>query len=490
MLRHTLVYGQQLLLTLELAWSSNVPQQVRLVAPYGDMAILNQSFRGNWGVLPEIRVRHVICHAATQRVVQSFLLGWSSCPVVVAKHVVAYGQTNAIVACWQFPYWLATSLASSLVAGYDLLERNPVRRICRLPWALPENLCVQSVLNSPELVWNAQTIGIVKATLSCDEDSPVWIARIEIAAINDFALMQIGDPVTLNLGLESFAFIVDGKTFSRASAVDQQCEITAVSPVALLDAPFTGTIQVHETAAIPARTAVESLIGAVDWQLPEWIIPTDRLQVEGATPLVVARHVVAAIGGIVESHVDGSVLCRRRHPVSLPQYEVADVAHRLGDGDVMASGAQVLPQRGYNRVTIANEEAVGRAADDRIESIPDPDNPWQRTVRAYLAAARTMKLTHTGNPHTVIGALGKVTRTETETVEFVAGQASVRYPVDRIVSRVWRHADLGMLSIDRNNLTSSIAGYSLLKITYTTTSLNWRVRLNADEDVQFVLVDV
>jgi len=489
-LRHTLVYGQQILLQLESVWSSNVPQRTRLVAAYGDTAVLRQSFRSDWGVRPEIRIRHVICHEAAQLISQSLRLRWATCTIIVGRHVSCYGQTDAIIARWQSPYWLTTSIAKRQVAGYHLLEHNPVQRNGHLPWALLENLSVQSVMNSPELVWSDRTIRIVKATLSCDEDSPVWIARIEIATINDFALMQIGDPVTLTLGLESFAFIIDGKTFSRTSAVDQQCEITAVSPVALRDAPLTGAIQLHQTAAIPARAAVESLIGAVDWLLPEWTIPTDRLRVDGATPLVAARHIVAAIGGIVESHADGAVLCRRRHPVSLPQYGVADVAHRFGDSDVIASGSQVAKQRGYKRVTLANEEAAGSAADDRIESIADPDNPWRRTVRAYLAANRPAALTHTGNPHTIIGALGKVTRRETETVEFVAGQASVRYPVTRIVSALWRHADLGAISIDGANLTSSIPGYSLLVITYTTTSLDWRVRLDADEDVQFVLVDI
>jgi hypothetical protein len=33
------------------------------------------------------------------------------------------------------------------------------------------------------------------------------------------------------------------------------------------------------------------------------------------------------------------------------------------------------------------------------------------------------------------------------------------------------------------------AGYSLLRFTYTTTSIDWRVALARDEEVQFVLID-
>ncbi|MBI5920920.1 MAG: hypothetical protein HY847_04625 [Betaproteobacteria bacterium] len=602
LLRHTLPYGQQILLKLEVAWSYTQLQQARLVAPYGDTIGLARSVRCVWATNPELRTRHLLPYGEPSAVAKSIQLPWGACRAIVVRHasryasmgvitrsvqvgwgassivatrhtsgygetnsvaqvlrcswatslVVAarltshYGETNGVVqvnrSAWNFSsaigvrqigrysetipvaqtlqctwqastsvaiahasyygetdpitarllseYWLTTSVATSLETRYHLLERNPVQRTCRLPWALVEDLSIQSVWNTPELVWNGRTIRILKATLSCDEDSPVWIARIEIAAVENFALMQIGDALSLTVGLESFAFIIDGKTFSRASIVDRQCEITAVSPLALYDAPFTGAIQIHETAAISARAAVESLIGGVDWHLPEWTIPADRLRVDGATPLAAARNIVAAIGGVVESYPDGSVLCRRRHPVSVPQYGLANLSHSLLDADVIESRAQVSPQRGYNRITIANEESAGRTNDDRIESITDPDNPWQRTVRAYLATPRTALLTHTGNPGTIIGTLGKVTRTEIETVEFVAGQASVRYPITRIVSATWRHADLGAITVDQNNLSSSVPGYSLLVITYTTTSLDWHVHLDADEDVQFVLVDV
>ncbi|MDO9189986.1 MAG: hypothetical protein Q7U24_08950, partial [Sulfurimicrobium sp.] len=109
--------------------------------------------------------------------------------------------------------------------------------------------------------------------------------------------------------------------------------------------------------------------------------------------------------------------------------------------------------------------------------------------RAYLATTRPVVLTHTGHTATVIASLGEVTRTETETVEFVEGRTSTRYPVAAIVSAIWQHTDLGTVIADGQNLVAATAGYSLLAVTYTTTSLDWRVALSIDEEVQFVLVD-
>jgi hypothetical protein len=283
--------------------------------------------------------------------------------------------------------------------------------------------------------------------------------------------------------------VVDGKTLSRTSVAEQRMELTAVSPVALLDAPFAGTIRYYEAGAASARAAVEFLIGSVDWSLPDWIIPAGRLMLEGATPLAAARNIVAAIGGIVESNPDGTVVCRRRHSVSIPQYGQAVVAHSLFDADVMSAQAQIAPTRGFNRVTIANEEGSAGASADRIEYVADADDAYRGMVRVYLATTRAVVLAHTGHPSTVIASLGAVTRTETETVEFIEGQASTRYPVTAIVNLAWQHTGLGDVTAAGQALTAATSGYSLLRITYTTTSLDWRVALPIGEEVQFVLVD-
>jgi hypothetical protein len=419
---------------------------------------------------------------------RSILVAWGDVHQTKARHVIPYTDLGACRKSMRAAYWLTQQVAASQVLGYDVTNFDPVAKRLTASWSILDDARLQAVVNSPELVWHDQRIRIVEATLSCDEESPVWIARVEIAAITDFAAIGIGDTITLALGLEIFVLVVDGKTLSRASVAEQRMELTAVSPVALLDAPFAGTIRYYEAGAISARAAVEFLIGPVDWSLPDWIIPTGRLMLEGATPLAAARNIVAAIGGIVESNPDGSVLCRRRHPVSIPQYGTATVAHSLFDADVMSAQAQIAPMRGYNRVTIANEEGGAGASADRIEYVADADDAYRGTVRAYLASTRAVVLAHTGHPSTVIASLGAVTRTEIETVEFIEGRTSTRYPVAAIVNLAWQHTGLGDVTAAGQTLTAATSGYSLLRITYTTTSLDWRVALPIDEEVQFVLV--
>ena len=448
---------------------------------------LAQSHQFPYGLRLERRCRHPYGDMRQHR--RKMSTPWGDVPQAKARHVSRYTDLGISRKSMRAAYWLTQAVAARQVLGYDVTNVDPVAKRLTASWTILNDARLQAVVNNPELVWHDQRIRIVAATLSCDEESPVWIARVEIAAITDFAAIGIGDTISLVLGLETFVLVVDGKTLSRTSVAEQRMELTAVSPVALLDAPFAGTIRTYEAEPVSARAAVEFLIGSVDWQLPDWIIPAGRLMLEGAAPLAAARNIVAAIGGIVESNPDGTVVCRRRHPVSIPQYGQAVVAHSLFDADVMSSQAQIAPMRGYNRVTIANEEGSAGTSADRIEYVADADDPYRGTVRAYLAADRAVVLAHTGHPSTVIASLGPVTRTETETVEFIEGQANTRYPVTAIVDLAWQHTGLGEVTASGQSLTAATSGYSLLRITYTTTSLDWRVALPIDEEVQFVLVD-
>lgn len=420
---------------------------------------------------------------------QQLVLGYGDAHLARARHQIVYTDLGRCQKSFRTPYWLTQRVDVAHQLAYDVTNVDPVTKRLMASWSLLDGARLQAVMNSPELIWNGQRIRIVQATLSCDEDSPVWIAQIEVAAVADFALIAIGDDITLTLGLETFAFVIDGKTLSRESIDDQRCNLTAVSPLALLDAPFAGTTRYYESAAISAETAVENLIGPVDWQLPIWTIPAERLLLENVTPLAAARNIVAAIGGIIESNPEGSVVCRRRHPISIPQYGTTQPAGSLFDADVLSVSSQIAPMRGYNRVTIANEEGATGSVSDRIEFVADADDPYRGTVRAYLSVSRSVVLVHTGHASAVVASLGAVTRTETETVEFIEGQSSTRYPIAAITSSVWQHSALGAVVADGQSLVAATPGYSLLRIAYTTTSLDWRVALSVDEEVQFVLVD-
>ncbi len=457
--------------------------------PYGDLRLHRRHMVMSFGDARLYRQRFAMPYGETRQYRVRVTLPYGEVALLRGRHIAPYSELGACRKTMRLSYRLTQAVAARHVIGYDVTDVNPVAKRLISSWSLLADQRLQAVMNTPELVWQDRTIRILQATLSCDEDSPVWIATVEIAQVADFAAIAIGDTITLVLGLETFELVVDGKTLSRESQTSQRCELTAISPLVLLDAPFAATIRYYQPGALSARSAVEELIGEVDWQLPAWTIPAGRLLMEGVTPLAAARNVVAAIGGIIESNPDGTVVCRRRHSVSIPDYGQASVAHQLFDADVLSSRAQIAPARGYNRVTLANEDGASGSSVDRIEHVADANDANQGTVRAYLATTRPVLVTHTGHPATVIAALGEVTRSESEVIEFIEGRASTRYPVTAISSATWQHTDLGAVTVDGQALVAAVPGYSLLDLNYTTTSLDWRITLAADEEVQFILVD-
>lgn len=459
---------------------------------YGDALLLRSRHRAPYQGLLAVSRQHALGYADAAPVRGRHVLAYQDAPTRRRRYLAAYSDLSPCRSALRLPYWLTQQSRAQHSLGYTVCERGAVASRLTASWALLDDARLQAVDNTPELVWAGRTIPVLQATLSCDEDSPVWMAQIEVAALADFASIGLGDAITLVLGTERFALMVDGKALSRSAVAEQRLELSAVSPLARQDAPFAAAVRYFEAGAVSARLAIEGLIGAVDWQLPDWIIPPGRLMLDGATPLAAARNLVAAIGGIVESQPDGAVLCRRRHPVRIPQYPEAAVAHSLFDAEVLSAQAQIAPMRGFDRVTIANEEGQAGRADDRIEYLLDPAegaNARQGRIRALLASPRPVQLVHTGHPSTEVQSLGAITRTEVETVEFIEGRASTRYPVTQVLHLAWQHRVLGDVSASGQALTAATPGYSLLRITYTTTSLDWRVALPLDEEVQFVLVD-
>jgi hypothetical protein len=142
-------------------------------------------------------------------------------PVNKAHHRISYSGLNEHRISLRLPYWITEAVAIRHQLDYAITNVNPARSRVTVGWSLLDDLRFQAVINSPELVWNGRTIRILQATLSCDEDSPVWMAQIEIAKLADFAAMAITDGFSLTLGLETFALVIDGKTLSRQENAEQ-----------------------------------------------------------------------------------------------------------------------------------------------------------------------------------------------------------------------------------------------------------------------------
>lgn len=419
------------------------------------------------------------------RIGRASVTSWGDAQKVRAMNASSWGNAHRLYAVHAARWASRRAIRSSISLAWDARATDPVRAELKSAWALPASVRLQAVSNTPELAWNGRILRVQHARAHQDEGSPHWLAEIELARIEDYAAVAVGDAVRLAFGPLIFELVIDSKGLTRAVLDDGapivRLNLSAISPLALLDDPFAAAISLHRTEAVPARALIEEMLGPVDWRLPDWTIPAGRTMFDNATPLGLARRVVEAIGGLIESFPDGRVIARPRH-------EHGPIEHALTDGDILELAERVAWERGFNRVTVSNEDGSA-ASTDLLDAIRNDNDPYRYRVRAWPTPWRIAPLWHSGHPDTRITALGERHDAETETVEFIDGQASLRYPVAAITGVRWQHADLGAITHEGARLTSSTPGYSLCQVTYTTRVLAWDCALAQDEDVQFVLGD-
>jgi len=447
-------------------------------APWSDRAMLATRSRAPWADRPMARTQHRARYGIS----------------LAAQHRALWSDPSPAATQHRALWHLLQDAHAQHRAPYSLRTTDPARAQHRAPWLHLSAALIQSVANTPELLHAGRSLALQAASVSADESNAHWLANLQVAQAADYAGLHIGSAVTLRLPLGDFAFVVDGLSVQRTAPGQVGYSVSAISPLALQDAPYAAPIDYARSSATLASTVVAELLGPLTWQMPDWAVPAAALQITQATPLAAARAIVGAAGGLVESMPDGSVVCRMRHPVSPPSYSLALCSHTFDDDAVLQQTAQLAPLRGYNRVQVANSTDTDSAASaDVLEYVPDDGSDTAGTVRARLASPRPVLLVHSGHPGTVIAAQGSVTRTETELVEFVAGQGSLGYPADAITACAWQHVDLGAPTItagDTSALSTPTPGYSLARISYRTTALQWRVQLASPaEVVQFILID-
>ena len=316
-----------------------------------------------------------------------------------------------------------------------------------------------------------QQIPIENIVISCDEGSCFWLANISIAQLSDFATVSINDNVSVAVGGEVFAFVVDGKSID----IEQKnsYSLSCISPIALKNKPYTSTINVFYEN-IGAKALVESLLGQVDWSIQNWIIK--KIYLVDTYPLEAAKLIVAAIGAVIESKHNGGVLVRMKYTDPLNQ----NSTHTYIDSDIFSITEQMQTDDWFNAVVISNVDTNKVSID--IEEV-DSNSVL---LRAYTDNGT---LVHSGNSQVTISEPSILVRTEVETVEFVEGTATTAHPVVSISEKTWKYDNLGDVTFNGNVLTASVGnGYSLLDLRYTTKVVEWSVTNPVSEKTQFILM--
>ena len=452
----------------------NVVVRATTTFPYTDLKHVAASIALPYGELPYFATSITFPYADLKPISKSTTFLYSDLPPL------AFTTT--------FPWGIRQALDMDFAFYYDVCDSDKLTKTTYFNYAIAGNFTT-SIESNPKLYDSANNeIDFVSIRLSCDENSPYFIADVVLSEVSDFLRLSIKDALKLVFISQTFNFVVDGRNQSRTEG-KQDYTISLISPAALLDNPYAATIDKVYTTAQMASVVVCEVVNAIDWQLYDWLVPVEQLQFVSTTPMTIAKTIVNAIAGVLESTPAGTLVARKKYKVSIPDYAASNVVHGFNDDALISVSESISPAKLFNRVDIYSTQLVNNSIQDRLEYKVDEVDPLSGVMEGYPSPWRAVTLTHTGNPLTQIMPLGVASRTETEEIEFVAGKANTKYPIDSILTMEWDVVNLGAVTYAGALLTSSILAESLLKISYTVRSYSWQIRGIDKTEVQFLCMD-
>jgi hypothetical protein len=423
--------------------------------PWGDLSPVSAERFSPWGGMIPVEAER-----------QTF---WSILPLVVADRFSPFAMTSPSSVDRQ--------------ARFEILDHDPVVVDRRAIFSIHSG-DVRLISDQPSLIHQGRRIPIARAEVRADDGSHVWLADITLTRPADYARIRLGDPIQVDLYGEIFRLFVDQRHFSHSEyGAVPDLRISGISPLAARGLPYAAPLTWTWAGPVDAYAVVTELIGSVAWSLPHWSIPAGRVAIEGGDPLTLARAIVAAAGGVIDSHPDGSVTCRPRYPVSVPDWRTTTPAHDLTDEDVVSVSESHEYLEFFDRVAISDVPPAVGGLD--VEYEQDETDRYRGTLRAYPVPWTALTASHSGDGAVSLSPRGAMTRTEEELVDIVDGYGTTRYPIWSVVSTKWQYRSLGTVSFDQGSreVATSLPGTSLLRIKYRTQAQEWAAADPRDEEI-------
>lgn len=333
------------------------------------------------------------------------------------------------------------------------------------------------------------TYNFLSISVTTDEDSSFWQSEAVLSNVLDYVHFVRDTPFTIHLLGVDYNFIVDSRKLDRSiddsGNYQETCTISGLSPLVRYAKPRATPITKTWETAQKASEIVEELIGSVTWNLIDWVIPAYRLAADKAMPLDVALQIVNAVGGVIESNPDGSVVCRSKWPISIAKLDTVNPDLTLLENVIYSASESTANDDLINRIRISDETTY----QDKMEYVPnklsdgETDDPRNGILYAFPSPWRDgLRIVTTRSTKIRLGPLTTGTRRieegsedyPPETLTFTEGKSSTSYPVMTVISFEWLDDNLGSLvttaysSEVKSSGSGTYGGYSLGKISYTT----------------------
>lgn len=425
---------------------------------------------------------------------------------VAAQWQLTYSLSTPIAQQWTLEYGLTFPVVKQWSLDWDINTFDNVNQAWRLVYAHigPE---IINISGQPTITLNGNVIDVFDAEISTDEEGFIWQAEITLLDIGDYKSINIDDQFTLNFYGEIFTLLTESKTLDRSSPVGLAMTVRAVSPAVRHDFPRAAPLTVNYSTPVMAKATAEAVLGeSITWSIPDWSIPANRLGIADGAPIQLVQQIVSAVGGVLESNPDGTLVARPKFPVSMNILEddaqTPSIDQNYFDtADNLSVSEEYTPQKLFNKFRISDtvkefNDDLDFDFDETVEadgSITKSDT--EGLLKAFVKPFRTNVVVKSSQDASIGFQLNGVnTEQLTELVEIKEGIGSVSKPILSIDSFTYEAINLGTPTFvvdDTQIVTPNVnLKYGLVEITYTTHFIEYDVTGVNGKNVQFRLETV
>ena len=398
---------------------------------------------------------------------------------------------------WSYP----ALLTRVLVQRYGI-SGHALRRVAVQQWAIKGIEMVRAGLDQPWLLMDGSgredrveatvTVGGAEVSfthinIEASRDQYCLSCEIHLASQADYVRCRVMDELVVRAAGTDFLFFVESRQRRRGHPTAEYT-IHGLSRTALLDAPYAEPVPLDAVLTGMASEITAGLAPgyAIDWRTVDWHIPADTLMPGDQTPLAVIRQIAAAVGAVIQTEPDGTMVVESAYPVPVPDWPTATVGHTLSDAmDFFSAGETFDHRPGHNRFLVGDQ----MASQDTLRLEAEDESAFARIIRAYQTPwVDDFDLRHTGGDWVALEPEGIEERViEDEIVEIVSGTGNTRYPIYERLAMAWLRQDLGTVTVSEDGtVRAAIEGESLLRITYRTRCRRYRMTDQRAEQVQVV----
>lgn len=388
------------------------------------------------------------------------------------------------------------SLVKEFEEGYPLTEKNFVQKEFTTPYYILEGSTIHYT-PTISLTVNDEEIDFLSFSIEGGLDKYCLLVEISVSTLNDYSKFTRLDSVILIVDGTTYNLFVESKE-KTATMYGYEYRISCLSDTAKLDAPYSDPIIKDYPTNVLASVVIQEMADikgiSVENTLVDWYLSPISFSIQEETPLEVIRRIANAVGGILQTKPDGTLLLISEYPVS-PQYWETSIPEGVFslETDVLQLDESTVVNSGYNAFIVTDQ-----GSDSKIISLEETDVdattkiikgfqvPFDEADPFTLQTSGGIEVTITKHLYPITEQVPSDTD-EWEIVEFLEKTGKTKYPIYAIIDYDWIEDDLGTISYEEDGTLTvdSIKTESLLKIKYNTKYWKWTVTGIENKYTQF-----